>query len=330
MGLNISGILIDKNIEKSIYLLEGALKFKLVQLDKITFDRALDSKSNSDFIDIFFSEKGTLVFWGIPTFSINLNELSRNSTQILDFKLGENSMTFLFNHYKNGYNDWEYNIYFDEKENKMVQNGDNILSYSDNEDVIYDVFGRECQNYLNISFKDISMDTLFTRFKIDRSQEYKFGHLQIETILENFRKVAFSKKERQLALVSSNQTGEHVSFEMFLQNSGYNKNEIEELCNIVGSKKHWWTNSDTPPKLDKTSSFFVFSAFALFFAIVFGVYYIISLIIKPVFNIDIMNWYLALRIIGLIIVILVVIIVLKTVLAKNKRNIMTIYNSGEK
>jgi len=62
MGYNISGLVIDKNYENDIEQIENILGEKLTFDKKVDFESGSENWKDDNYCDIYFSEKGTLIF----------------------------------------------------------------------------------------------------------------------------------------------------------------------------------------------------------------------------------------------------------------------------
>ena len=62
MGLNISGLVINKNYSEDISELEKAIGEKLIFEKEVLFEEAAENWKSDHYCDIYYSNKGTLVF----------------------------------------------------------------------------------------------------------------------------------------------------------------------------------------------------------------------------------------------------------------------------
>ncbi|MGB1037360.1 MAG: hypothetical protein ACPGYY_01855 [Bacteroidia bacterium] len=98
MGLNISGIVIDKNYENSLTELETILDQKLVFEKEITFEDSLESWKEDTYCDVYFSKKGTFI---LTSMDMGGFEFYADNQTILSFILSEMTMMFTINYTKN-------------------------------------------------------------------------------------------------------------------------------------------------------------------------------------------------------------------------------------
>ncbi len=61
MGLNISGLVIDKNYENNIAELESVIGQRLIFEKEVIFEETLESWKEDTYCDVYFSKNGTLV-----------------------------------------------------------------------------------------------------------------------------------------------------------------------------------------------------------------------------------------------------------------------------
>lgn len=103
MGFNISGIAINKNLDGKLDELSKILDFYKTEikfLKEINFETASENWKEDGFIDVYFSENGTLIFASLDLLAGA--EYSYIKTNILTFSLSENSMAFDFTYTENG------------------------------------------------------------------------------------------------------------------------------------------------------------------------------------------------------------------------------------
>lgn len=98
MGLNISGLVIDKNYENNIAELESAIGEKLLFEKEVTFEEALESWKEDTYCDVYFSKNGTLV---LLSMEIGGFEFYANNQTAFSFVLSEMTMMFTINYTKN-------------------------------------------------------------------------------------------------------------------------------------------------------------------------------------------------------------------------------------
>lgn len=99
MGFNISGLAINKNFQNDFDLLQNKLGWNLKKQSEIDFDIASSNWKEEGICDVFYTEKGTLLFMDIDmcTESIEIEGLDT-----LSFGISETSMTFILNYCENG------------------------------------------------------------------------------------------------------------------------------------------------------------------------------------------------------------------------------------
>ena len=62
MGFNVSGLVMDRNYEDNFTELQNGLGWKLEKESEIDFETASENWKELDICDVYFSEKGTLIF----------------------------------------------------------------------------------------------------------------------------------------------------------------------------------------------------------------------------------------------------------------------------
>jgi len=98
MGFNISGLVIDKNYENDIEKIGDILGEKLVFDEKVDFEIGSENWKDDNYCDIYFSEKGTLVFISMERAAFDFNIENQKA---FSFVLSEMTMTFAVNYTDN-------------------------------------------------------------------------------------------------------------------------------------------------------------------------------------------------------------------------------------
>lgn len=98
MGLNISGLVIDKNYQDNITQLEEILGEKLNFEKEVLFEEAIENWKEEHYCDIYFSDKGTLIFISMAHAAF---EFQVQQQKAFSFVLSEMTMTFAVNYTDN-------------------------------------------------------------------------------------------------------------------------------------------------------------------------------------------------------------------------------------
>ena len=98
MGYNISGLVIDKNYENEIEQLEQILGEKLIFEKEVDFEKGSENWKEDNYCDIYFSEKGTLIFISMERGAFEFNIKNQKA---FSFALSEMTMTFAVNYTEN-------------------------------------------------------------------------------------------------------------------------------------------------------------------------------------------------------------------------------------
>lgn len=93
MGYNYTGLAIDKNFDKNIVKLQKQLKWNLQYVQDIEFESGSTSSKDEKYIDIFFSDKGTLIYTGDPVLP---NSVQSAGCKLMFFMVSETAMVFGF------------------------------------------------------------------------------------------------------------------------------------------------------------------------------------------------------------------------------------------
>lgn len=160
MGFNISGIVINKNLESNTDQLSQILKLDLEFDREIDFETASENWKEEGFIDVYFSENGTMIF---ANEDLCLGEgYAYPDANILTFASSETSMAFNFSYTENN----------DLIRSKLEVNGEVIDEYgnkltteNENED-ISEVIWNKISVVLGKKFWDIQPEEKSLRFYI--------------------------------------------------------------------------------------------------------------------------------------------------------------------
>lgn len=163
MGVNISGFVINRNLKEEIPVIEETLGIKLKFENKIHGSEASCSKYNSKFIDIQFTEKGTLVYMDDPYFNSNgFGKLAGTDYELMSFRFSETAMVFGWQFFGNTQNESMWIMYDDgfkinRREKEATLNfGDKAIKISENKDIVFDVFGEITEAMIGINFNHLS------------------------------------------------------------------------------------------------------------------------------------------------------------------------------
>ncbi len=99
MGFNVSGLVINENYENRMEDLQAALGWNLQKGETISFETASSNWKDERLCDVYFSEKGTLLFISMERCA---QPLGIKNTNTLTFALSETSMVFNRSYCENG------------------------------------------------------------------------------------------------------------------------------------------------------------------------------------------------------------------------------------
>ncbi|HEX2935261.1 MAG TPA: hypothetical protein VHO72_07895 [Bacteroidales bacterium] len=99
MGFNISGIAINRNFKDNFGLLTEHFGWNLEFQEEITFETAAENWKEDSICDVFFTDKGTLLFASMERC---IDPRSLPDCNVLSFALSETSMAFNLNYTENG------------------------------------------------------------------------------------------------------------------------------------------------------------------------------------------------------------------------------------
>lgn len=157
MGFNISGLAINKNYESDFGMLQRELGWNLEKESEIDFETASSNWKDEGICDVYFSEKGTLMFMSIDMCAESWPLKNENT---LSFALSETSMAFNVNYCEKGI----------EKRAIMEVNGERMLDKGEKLDVetlsedTSEIIWNQMGEVIGKSFWDIEPDERATRY----------------------------------------------------------------------------------------------------------------------------------------------------------------------
>ncbi|WP_420572300.1 hypothetical protein [Kordia sp.] len=99
MGLNISGIVINKNYENDLAKLEEILGKQLIFEKEIVFEDTYESFKDDHYCDVYYSKNGTYIS---VSMEIGAFDFYADNQDVLSFVLSEMTMVFSINYVKGG------------------------------------------------------------------------------------------------------------------------------------------------------------------------------------------------------------------------------------
>ena len=106
MGFNISGMVIDNNFNKSIDEFEDAMHWGIEVIEEINFEQASANWTPDETVNVYFSEKATMIFY---PFEWSLEPDHPQNVNSLGFAYSETSMTFAVS-YLDSYGNYRFFI----------------------------------------------------------------------------------------------------------------------------------------------------------------------------------------------------------------------------
>ena len=164
MGLNISGLVIDKNYTNKLSELETILGEKLTFEKEVTFEEASENWKGDTYCDVYFSEEGTLVFLSMERGGF---EFYPKKQKAFSFVLSEMIMMFSVNYVENGFKIRS----FMETESEILENEgepfDFELQQEDKSELIYHLI----EETLGESFDEIDVEARCLRYTFKQVEE---------------------------------------------------------------------------------------------------------------------------------------------------------------
>jgi len=98
MGFNISGIAIDKNFDKDLEKLNAVFGWNFKSIEEVTFDRASKNWTPENEVNIYFSDKATLIFLN---YEFCLEPYAISNAKVLTFAYSATAMAFFISLWDN-------------------------------------------------------------------------------------------------------------------------------------------------------------------------------------------------------------------------------------
>ena len=98
MGLNIAGLVIDKNYQNELTTLGEILNRTLVFEKEVPFEEAIESWKEDDYCDVFYTKMGTFV---LLSGEVGINDHYAANQTAFSFVISESTMLFSVNYTKN-------------------------------------------------------------------------------------------------------------------------------------------------------------------------------------------------------------------------------------
>jgi|SRR5690606_2264925 len=162
MGLNISGLVIDKNYENNLAELESVIGQKLVFEKEVTFEETLESWKEDTYCDVYFSKNGTLV---LLSMEIGGFDFYADNQTAFSFVLSEMTMMFTINYTKND----ELLRSIMESDEMNEEEGE-PLDFEKNEDDKSELIYHLIEKTLGESFDDIDLESKCYRYSFKQEE----------------------------------------------------------------------------------------------------------------------------------------------------------------
>ena len=157
MGFNISGLAINKNYESEFDQLQKELGWNLEKQSEINFETASSNWTEDGICDVYFSEKGTLIFISMDMCAESWGLKNDNT---LTFALSETSMAFNINYCENGI---EKRSIMEVNNERMQDEGDKLAIEEKSGD-ISEIIWNQIEVVLGKRFWDIEPDEKAVRY----------------------------------------------------------------------------------------------------------------------------------------------------------------------
>ena len=180
MGFNISGLAINKNYENEFVELQKELGWNLEKQSEIDFETASSNWTEDGICDVYFTEKGTLMFISMDMCA---ESWSLKNDNTLTFALSETSMAFNINYNENGI---EKRSIMEVNDERMQDEGEK-LGIEDKSEDTSEIIWNQIEVVIGKRFWDIEPN--------EKAIRYVFGKAKIqEPIIERETKKVEVKK----------------------------------------------------------------------------------------------------------------------------------------
>ena len=180
MGFNISGLAINKNYENEFVELQKELGWNLEKQSEIDFETASSNWTEDGICDVYFTEKGTLMFISMDMCA---ESWSLKNDNTLTFALSETSMAFNINYNENGI---EKRSIMEVNDERMQDEGEK-LGIEDKSEDTSEIIWNQIEVVIGKRFWDIEPN--------EKAVRYVFGKAKIqEPIIESETKKVEVKK----------------------------------------------------------------------------------------------------------------------------------------
>ena len=175
MGFNISGLVINQNYRENFEELQNKLGWNLKKVEEIDFEKASSNWQEEDICDVYFTEKGTLLFLNMDLCTSSYEIENVNS---LTFALSETSMAFNLNYCENGI---EVRSIM-EVESEMIDNSGEKLEVEEKSNDTSEIIFNQIEVVLGKRFWDIEPNEKVFRYcfsNINNTTEQKENIIEI-------------------------------------------------------------------------------------------------------------------------------------------------------
>lgn len=186
MGFNISGIAINRNYEREFEQLQKELGWNLEKQSEIDFETASSNWTEDGICNVYFTEKGTLMFIGMEMCT---ESFPLQNTNTLTFALSETSMAFNINYCENGV---EKRSIMEVNDARMVDEGEKLEVEENSEDTS-EIIWNQIEKVIGKKFWDIEPDEKAVRYVFVKEAETKDSIQESNDIDKIIPDDAFSK-----------------------------------------------------------------------------------------------------------------------------------------
>jgi hypothetical protein len=174
MGFNISGLAINNNYENDFEKLQKQLGWHLEKQSEIDFETASSNWKEEGICDVYFSEKGTLLFISMDRCTESFSLPNDNT---LTFALSETSMAFNINYCEKGI---EKRSIMEVNDERLEDEGEKLEVENRSEDTS-EIIWNQIEVVISKSFWQIEPDEKAVRYVFGEANKPVFELLQQET-----------------------------------------------------------------------------------------------------------------------------------------------------
>jgi len=163
MGFNISGLVINKNYENNFDELQKELGWNLEKESEIDFEDASSNWTEQGIFNVYFSEKGTLIFLSME---MTVQPFCVSNANTLTFALSETAMAFNMHYCENGN---VVRAIIEHEDERVIDQGEKLPVEETSEDTS-EIIWNQIEVVLGKRFWDIELDEKAVKYVLGKKK----------------------------------------------------------------------------------------------------------------------------------------------------------------